>query len=288
MSPFLCYNNKKYTQGENILTIREQLEAFSIKADELIGSQYIIADVKIAGLLKVIASSDSLLALFKNCLTDFDYGMAKKNYLVKSQFLAEDKGEFVLPPNSRELLAFVFSLLVDIDANRIVFSDLLNKYFFSYGSLTSSYGAFINTVIKPFKNSVKILMEDVIEGKIQDPIEALVEEEKRKQREQEEAVIRAQKDKELSEKAYGESIKAIREILLLDKKKVKDSKLKDAIKEEIILVIDMLANVIESEDKDAINYAFIAYKYVAKCKKLYFFGRVKKISKQLRNVLNGI
>jgi hypothetical protein len=179
-------------------------------------------------------------------------------------------------------------VLVDIDANRIVFSDLLNKYFFSYGSLTSSYGAFINTVIKPFKNSVKILMEDVIEGKIQDPIEALVEEEKRKQREQEEAVIRAQKDKELSEKAYGESIKAIREILLLDKKKVKDSKLKDAIKEEIILVIDMLANVIESEDKDAINYAFIAYKYVAKCKKLYFFGRVKKISKQLRNVLNGI
>ena len=28
--------------------------------------------------------------------------------------------------------------------------------------------------------------------------------------------------------------------------------------------VDMLANVIESDDKDAIEYAFVAYKYVAK------------------------
>lgn len=288
MCPFLCYNIRKYSQGETILTIKEQLDVFSIKSEELIASQYIIADVKIASLLKTVASSDILLALFKNCLTDFDYGKAKKSYLVKSQFLADDKGEFVLPPNSRELLAFVFSLLIDIDAKRIIFSDFLNKYFFVYGSLTSSYNAFINTVIKPFKNSVEILIGDVIEGKIQDPIEALVEEEARKKREKEEALVRAKKDKELSEKAYGESVKAIREMLLLDKKKVKDSKLKDEDKQEIILVIDMLANVIESEDKDAINYAFIAYKYVAKSRKRLFFRKVKKINKHLRNVLNGI
>ncbi len=270
------------------MTIQEQLEAFSVKAEELVGSKYIIADVKIAGLLKVIASSDILIALFKNCLTDFDYQSAKKNYLVKSQFLAEDKGEFVMPPNSRELLAFVFNILVDIDANRIVFSDFLNKYFFVYGSLTSSYSAFINAMIKPFKNSVEILMGDVIEGKIQDPIEALVEEEARKKREDEEIIIRAQKDKELSKKAYGESIKDLRELLLADKKKVKASKLKDQEKDDIILVIDMLANVIESDDKDAINYAFVAYKYIAKCKKMLFFRRVKKANKHLRNILNGI
>jgi len=270
------------------LTIQEQLEAFSTKAEELVGSKYIIADVKIASLLKVIASSDILLALFKNCLTDFDYQSAKKNYLVKSQFLAEDKGEFVMPPNSRELLAFVFNILVDIDAKRIVFSDFLNKYFFAYGSLTSSYGAFINAMIKPFKNSVEILMGDVIDNKIQDPIEALVEEEARKKREEQEAIIRAQKDKELSKKAYGQSIKDLRELLLADKKKVKASKLKDQEKEDIILVIDMLANVIESDDKDAINYAFVAYKYVAKCKKILFFRRVKKVNGYLRDILNGI
>ena len=270
------------------MTINEQLDAFTLRADELIGSKYIIADVKIANLLKVIASSDILLALFKNCLTDFDYQSAKKNYLVKSQFLADDKGEFVIPPNSRELLAFVFSILVDIDAKRIIFSDFLNKYFFVYGSLTSSYSAFINAMIKPFKNSVEILMGDVIEGKIQDPIEALIEEEARKKREEQDAIVRAQKDKELAQKTYGQSVKEIRDILLEDKKKVKASKLKDADKEEIVLVIDMLANVIEGDDKDAINYAFIAYKYVAKARKILFFNRVKKISKKLKDVVNGI
>ncbi len=270
------------------LTLREELDAFTSKADELILSQYIIADVKIAGLLKVIASSDILLALFKNCLTNFDYQSAKKTYLVKSQFLAEDKGEFVMPPNSRELLAFVFNLLVDIDAKRVIFSEFLDKYFYVYGSLTSSYNAFVTSMIKPFKNSVKILMEDVIEGKIQDPVEALVEEENRKKKKLEEDAIRAQKDKELSEKAYGESIKEIKQILILDKQKIRASKLDDSEKEELLLVVDMLANVIESEDKDAINYAYVAYKFMTKTYKLMFLGRIKKIDTHVRNVLNGI
>ena len=52
------------------------------------------------------------------------------------------------------------------------------------------------------------------------------------------------------------------------------------------LLVDMLANVIASEDKDAIIYAFIAYKYVAKSFKFMMFGRVKKISNLLKGVLN--
>ena len=46
----------------------EELELFLSRADEFIESQYILADVKIAGLLKAIAGSETLLALFKNCL----------------------------------------------------------------------------------------------------------------------------------------------------------------------------------------------------------------------------
>ena len=42
--------------------------------------------------------------------------------------------------------------------------------------------------------------------------------------------------------------------------------LTDEEKEEFLLVIDMLANVLESEDKEAINYAFVSYKYMAKSK----------------------
>ena len=53
-------------------------------------------------------------------------------------------------------------------------------------------------------------------------------------------------------------------------------------------VIDMLANVITSEDKDAITYAFIAYKYTVKSKPFMFFGSVKKISKLIKDVFNGL
>lgn len=270
------------------MTKREELELFLTRCDELIDSKYILADIKIVNILKVIASSDTLVALFKNCLTDFDYFQAQKKYLVKSQYLGEGKGEFVLPPNSRELLAFIFNVLMDIDSKRIVLGDFIGKYFYVDGSFSSGYDAFVNAMIKPFKNSVKMLMESVIEGRLQDPVEALTEEEERRAKEKEEQENKERREKELLQKAYGKSVKGIKELLLIDKKKIKESRYNDAIKAEITLVIDMLANVVESEDKDAIEYAFIAYKYVAKAHPFKFFLRTKKISKFLKDVVNGL
>ena len=50
----------------------------------------------------------------------------------------------------------------------------------------------------------------------------------------------------------------------------------------------MLANVIGSEDKDAISYAFVAYKFMAKSHKFMFFGRIKKLSKKVKEVIDAI
>ena len=74
---------------------QEELDLFLVRADELIESKYIVADIKIVNLLKSIASSETLLAVFKNCLTDFDFEAAKKKYFVKSEFLSDEKGEFI-------------------------------------------------------------------------------------------------------------------------------------------------------------------------------------------------
>ena len=160
------------------MTRREELSLFIERADELIDSKYILADIKLAAMLKAIASSDTLIAIFKNCLTDFDYNEAQKKYLVKSPYLSTEKGEFILPSTSRELLAFIFNVLVDIDAKRIDLNAFIGKYFYVDGSFSSGYDAFITAMIKPFKNSVKMLMESVIDGKLQDPVEALTEEER--------------------------------------------------------------------------------------------------------------
>ena len=265
-----------------------ELALFLDRADELIDSKYITADIKIVGLLKAIAVSDTLVAIFKNCMTGFDYPAAQKKYLVKSKYLAEGKGEFVLPSSSRELLAFIFNVLVDIDAKRIDFAQFINKYFYEDGSFSAGYTAFLNSMIKPFKNSVKMLMESVIEGKLQDPVEAFTEEENRRNELEQAAEEEKRKEKELSEKAYGESIKAIRRLLVADKAKVRSSRLAPEIKDEFLLIIDMFANAITVADKDGIIYAFLAYKYVLKSKKFMFFGRVKKVGKLLKDVLNGL
>ena len=221
-------------------------------------------------------------------MTDFDYAEAQQKYLVKSKYLAEDKGEFVLPSSSRELLAFIFSILVDIDAKRIDFARFLNKYFYEDGSCSAGYTAFLNSMIKPFKNSVKMLMESVLDGKLQDPVEAFVEAEERRNNKEKEEAEKERQEKELTKKLYGKSVKAIREILLNDKTKIKKSRLKIGVREDLILVIDMLANAVSANDKDAIVYAFTAYKYAMRSKKIMFFGREKTIGKYVKDVLRGL
>ena len=265
-----------------------ELSLFLEKADELIESKYIIADVKIVGLLKAIAASDTLVAIFKNCLNEFDYNAAKKKYLVKSKYLAEGKGEFVLPSSSRDLLSFVFCVLMDIDAKNIDFAQFINKYFYEDGSCSTGYGAFLNAMIKPFVNSVKMLMESVIEGKLQDPLEALTEEEARREKEAKAAADRKIKDKELSVKAYGESVKKLRAILLADKTRIKNFSAEESLKKELLLVVDMFGNALDSGDKDAVIYAFIAYKYALKAKKRMFSGRIRKVRRYYEDVINGL
>ena len=284
----MWYNYSEEICMEKAMSKREELDLFILRADEFINSKYIVADIKIVNLLKTIASSDTLVALFQNCLSGFDYESAKDKYLVKSRFLTEDKGEFVSPTSSKELLAFVICILSDLDAKTIQLNEFLRKYFYEDGTYSSGYTAFINAMIKPFKNSVVTLMESVIEGKLQDPLEALTKEEERKNREKIEKEKQSIKERELSKKIYGESIKSIKSILLKDKTKLNESKLNADKKAEAVLVIDMLANVIESEDKDAIKYAYIAYKYVMKSHPFMFFNRVKQISKYITDVTNEL
>ncbi|MDY6367020.1 MAG: hypothetical protein SPL13_00665 [Clostridia bacterium] len=269
------------------MTKREELDAFILRADELISSKYILADVKIVNLLKSIAASDTIVALFKNCLTDFDYYKATKEYLVKSS-MADGKGEFITPPSSKELLAFIFNILMDIDSGKIKLAEFIDVYFYEDGSMYSGYQAFLKSMIVPFKNSVKLLMESVIDGKLQDPVEALTEEEVKRAKQVELEKETEKKEKELAKKAYGGAIKQIKATLLEDKQKIKAKKMGDKEKDALTLVVDMLGSVIESTDKDAIEYAFVAYKFAAKTHRILFFGRISKMEKLVEGVINEL
>ncbi len=270
------------------MTKREELDLFMERAQDLINAKFIVAEVKIAGLLKSIAASDTLLALFKNCLKDFDYEKAKKTYLVKNKYLPGDKGEFVLPSNARDLLAFIFTVLFEIDSQKITLGEFINKYFFEDGSYSSGYSAFVTAMIKPFKNSVKMLMESVMDGKLQDPVEAFIEQEKISEEQRAEEEKAQRKEKDLMKKSYGASVRKIKSALLDNKQKINDSKLKVVVKNDLLLIVSMLANAIDSEDKDAITYAFVAYKYACKAHKLLLRKGKRVVVKEVKSVLNGI
>lgn len=266
----------------------EELRVFLEASEDLLNSKYILADIKIVNLLKSVASSQTLLALFKNALSDFDYEDAKAKYFVKDKYFSSAKCVYSLPVTSKEILAFTFSVIMDIDAKNVNFGEFLSKYFYVDGSFSASYSAFLDTMIKPFVSTVKKLMDSVIEGKLQDPLEALSEEEALKEQKRKEEELRKKKDKELSEKKYGESVKTLRQILVDDKTKVNKSRLKETEKKNLLLIIDAFANAIESNDKDVVWYSFVSYVYATKAHPFLLFLRRFKVKKLINGIINEL
>ena len=130
-------------------------------------------------------------------------------------------------------------------------------------------------------------MESVIDGKLQDPVEALTEEENRKREEETKRIDKEKQERELLSKIYGASVKDAKDVLLEIKVKVKDSKLKDEKKETLLLVIDMLANTLESEDKDAITYAYASFLYASKVHRI-LLRKYKKVGVCVKEIINAI
>ena len=267
---------------------QDELVAFLEAGEDLINGKYILADIKIVNLLKSIASSETLVALFKSSLLDFDFDQAKSKYLVQNKYFSGDRGEFVLPNNAKDILAFTFTILMDADAKRINLGEFINRYFFEDGSYSAGYALFTTQMIRPFVNTVKKLMLSVIDGKIEDPLKAIEREEEKQRQEQLEIERRAQIEKELSQKAYGESVKAIKNILLEDKTKIKKKKMDADEVEQIVLIIDKLANAVEQTDAEQIIYSYVAYRYMTMQHRCAFWGRAKLIKKYLQDILNEL
>ena len=208
--------------------------------------------------------------------------------MVKSKNFSGNKGEFILPSNAKEVLAFTFNILMDIDSKRLDFGEFLNKYFYEDGSYSACFSSFLNSLIRPFTNTVKILMTSVIEGNLEDPIEALANEQAKQEKLRQEEENKQRIDKELSLKTYGESIKSIKKILLNDKLKIKNAKIKAEEKEQMLLVINTFANAIDTAEKDQVIFSYVAYRYMAKAHPFALFNKGKKIGRLLEGVLNEL
>lgn len=139
----------------------QQINRFLQACEKLMNEKYMVADTRIQEVLRSIAESRALTDLFASATERFDYPAAKKLYLRFPASPTSAHGKAFLPKDRVERVAFVFCLLVDIDAGRIKFDDFLLRYFYEDGSYTASFALFAERMLRPFRDIVQECFPDV-------------------------------------------------------------------------------------------------------------------------------
>ena len=86
----------------------ERVKEFVSVLDQMIDGKYILADVKIHKLVKIINECDELYKFMTECLINFDFEVEYNNCLQKNNINGES---FVLPKEPVKIVALVYCLL---------------------------------------------------------------------------------------------------------------------------------------------------------------------------------
>ena len=127
-----------------------ELLNFNNKLDDFIHGKSLLCDVKLTGVLRAVASSELLCEIFSHALEGYDYERAKTECFKKDGV----KRIFALPKKNEEVLAFVFSLLVEFDEKKLDLFEICNEYFNGNASNQNSYENFCASVMIPFGETV--------------------------------------------------------------------------------------------------------------------------------------
>lgn len=127
-----------------------QTREFIKACDEMINGKFILADVKIMKILNAIANCEPIYRYVQECLIDFNFEKEYARAGVKNQFSNEN---FSAPTNQKQLVAMVFSLLVEFDKKQIDFYKFVTTNFATLNK-GGEYENFVNALIVPFKNAI--------------------------------------------------------------------------------------------------------------------------------------
>jgi len=125
----------------------KRLNEFKTACDNLLSSQYILADIKITALLESIAVSKTIYELFDEILVDFDYKGAANDFRLNG---------FKLPEEPKTIACLVFCMLLDMDKKIIDLNDFLPMLF--KGDINAAYEIFLDKIISPFKTAISYLL----------------------------------------------------------------------------------------------------------------------------------
>lgn len=136
-------------------TNNKDLLVFNNVCDEFIEGKYILAEVKIAELLKVIAEQERLKNIVAMCSDKFDFNFAYKAAVSED----ENGNQFLtLPEDEKDIVAFVFSLLYRLDNKTInVYKFASNFYKENDSEPGKEFKNLTAAIIVPFKDAVNKL-----------------------------------------------------------------------------------------------------------------------------------
>lgn len=134
---------REYTDSMQVRGFNEFITA----CDELRKCKYILAENKIAALLKSIADNAQLYSMFNALLYNFNYRATFDECIVGSTL--------TLPASPQKAIALVFRILVDIDSGKMNLQKLLETYFYGE-SLNDSFARMGLELIAPFESYCKM------------------------------------------------------------------------------------------------------------------------------------
>ncbi len=123
------------------------LKQFNSACEDFIAGKYILANIKVKALISVITNSEPLKSLVSTSLDGFDFAKVFKDSIT-SEGLS-------LPHGDKNIIAYCFNILYNLNEGTITFLDFLSKYFSSAKlSGGEEFKVFANTIIEPFKLAI--------------------------------------------------------------------------------------------------------------------------------------
>ncbi len=137
------------------------IRSFINACDEFIEGKFILADIKIAKILRSVSICAPIYDLIAESLINYDF---KKEFEeIKKKNELEGRNCLTLPENIEEIIPFVFSLLVDIDSKQINFNEFLSTQFPIQNTQTEEYESFAKNLIIPFKNAIIKALDSIFD-----------------------------------------------------------------------------------------------------------------------------
>lgn len=128
----------------------QELKPFNTACEEFVSGKYILVDIKISSILKLIAEDEKLTNIVNSCLSNYDFSSEIKKHFISN---GENKS-IIIPTNEKDIISFVYNLLYRFQSGSMDFYEFLTTYFNADDDNNKQFAEFAKTVIIPFQNAI--------------------------------------------------------------------------------------------------------------------------------------